>query len=68
MNKFTVRIVGPSPAGCATIIDCTDIQNFQKQGDCFYKLTTSLSKSGLQSLLANCAKQNGYPKATFDIS
>ena len=67
MNTFTVRIVGPPPAVCSNIIDCTEINRVRKLDNCYYQLTTQLNESGLSRLLANCAAENGYPDAEIEI-
>lgn len=67
MSTFTVRIVGPPPAVCANIISCTEIKKVKKLDNCYYQLTTQLNESGLERLLANCATQDGYPDAEFEI-
>lgn len=34
MDTFKVRFVGPPPAGCGKIIDCTEIQRVKKLDNC----------------------------------
>ncbi|MEM1203212.1 MAG: hypothetical protein AAGN66_08285 [Acidobacteriota bacterium] len=66
---YNVRIVGPPPAKCAEILECTTLHLVEKCDNCFYRIRTSqLYKKEVQELFEKCAAEEGYPDATIEVN
>ena len=66
---YNVRIVGPPPAQCALILDCTTLHMVTRCDNCFYRVRTAqLYIDGVRELFEQCAAQGGYPNAVIEVN
>lgn len=66
---YNVRIVGPPPAVCANILDCTTLTLVKRCDNCFYRIKThQLYIDDVRRLFQNCAAEAGYEDAVIEVN